>query len=72
MLSRYFAQPRTSHSVQELHIFKYLDKHKNNELAFDPEYHNVEDSALVQAQMKAMKEIYPDVVGDLPHNYPPP
>ena len=54
VLSRYLAQLRTGHLVQELHIFKYLDQHKNSELAFDPEYHNVEDPALVKAQIRDM------------------
>ena len=55
VLSRYLAQPRTSHLVQALHIFKYLYQQKNNELDFDPLYHNVEVPALVQALMKATK-----------------
>ena len=41
VISRYLEQPRTGHLVQELHILKYLDQHKKNELDFDPEYHNV-------------------------------
>ena len=41
VLSRYLAQPSTGHLVQALHIFKYLDQHKKNELAFDLAYHNV-------------------------------
>ena len=72
VLSRYLAQLSTFHLVQMLHIFKYLDQHKKNYLSFDPAYHNVEDPALVQSQMKVMKEMYPNVVEDLPHNSPPP
>ena len=49
VLSRYLAQPRTIPLVQDLHIFKYLDQHKKNELAFDPKYVNVENPALFQA-----------------------
>ena len=49
MLYRYLAQPRTGHLVQALHIFKYLDQHKKNELSFDLAYHNIKDLALVQA-----------------------
>ena len=64
------AQRRTGNLVKALHIFKYLDQNKKNELAFDPAYHNVEDPALVQAQMKAMKEMYPDTVEDMPPNSP--
>ena len=47
VLSRYLEQPRTSHLVQELHIFKYIDQHKKNEIAFDPAYNNVEYPPLV-------------------------
>ena len=72
MLSRYLEKPRTGHLVQSLHILKYLDQHKKNELPFDPEYHNVEDPALVQDRIKAMEEMYPDVVEDLPPDFPPP
>ena len=71
ILSRYLSQPRTGHLVQALHIFKYLDVHKSNELAFDPAYHDVEDPQLVQARIDAMKEMYPDAVEDLPPNAPP-
>ena len=47
VLSCFLSQPHTGHLVQALHIFKYLDLHKSNELAFDPAYHDVEDSQLV-------------------------
>ena len=72
VLSRYLAQPRTGHLVQALHIFKYLDLHRKNELAFDPAYHDVEDPALVKARMKAMKDMYPDAIEDMPPNAPIP
>ena len=49
VLTEYLAQPRTGHLVQAFHIFKYLDQHINNELAFDLEYHIVTYTALVQA-----------------------
>ena len=62
----------TGHLVQALHIFKYLDQHKNNNLSSEPVYHNVEDPDLVQARMEAMKEMYPDTVEDMPPNSPPP
>ena len=35
-------------------------------------YHNVEYPELFQAQMKAMKKMYPDEVEDIPPNYPTP
>ena len=68
MLSRYLAQPRTGHLVHALPILKYLDQHKNNEIASEPEYYNVEDPAIVQYRIKSMKEMYPDAVEDLPPN----
>ena len=71
MLSHYLSQPRTGHLVQALHIFKYLDQHEENEIDFDMAYHIVEDPELFQAQMKVMKEMYPDVVEDLSLNSPP-
>ena len=55
VLSHYLSQPRNGPLVQELHIFKYLDQHKNNNLSFEPVYHNVEDPDLFQARMEAMK-----------------
>lgn len=70
VLSRYLSQPRTGHLVQALHIFKYPDLHKSNELAFDPAYHDVKDPQLVQARIAAMKEMFPDAVEDLPPNAP--
>ena len=70
MLSRYLEQPSTVHLVQSLHILKYIDQHNNNKLAFDLAYHNVENPDLIQAQMKAMNEMYPYVVKDMPPNSP--
>ena len=72
VLYRPLAQTRTVHLVQALHIFKYLDQHKKNEINFDMVYHNVEDPALVQAWMKAMREMYPYVVEYMPPNSPLP
>ena len=41
VLSRYLAFSRTGHLVQALHVFKYLEMHNANDLAFDPCYHHV-------------------------------
>ena len=38
VLSQYMANPRTRHLNQALHIFKYLDIHKENSIAFDLTY----------------------------------
>ena len=58
--------------VQALHIFKYLDIHRKNELAFEPAYHNVGDQTDINVKVKATKEIYPDAKEELPPNAPPP
>ena len=71
-LSSYLVHPRTGHFVQALHIFKYLDIHKKNELAFDPAYHHVTDPMYVKSKQQQMKEMYPDATEDLPLNAPHP
>ena len=48
VLSRYLAQPSTGNLVQALHIFKFLDQHKKNNIYFDPAYHNDEDTEFFQ------------------------
>ena len=72
VLSRYLAQPRTGHLVQALHIFKYLDVHRKNELAFDPAYHTINNQSETNEKIKAMKKMYPDAKEELPPNAPPP
>ena len=47
-LSRCLVQPRTGHLAQALHLFKHLDIHNDNEIAFDPAYHNIDDPAAVE------------------------
>ena len=71
-LSRHLVQPRTGHLVQALHIFKYLDIHHDNALAFDPAYHNVDDPAVVERRVQEMKSAYADAQEDLPPNAPVP
>ena len=71
-LSRYLVQPRTGHLLQALHMFKFLDIHSKNELAFDPAYHEVDDPAATQVRIQAMKDVYPDAQEDLPPNAPEP
>ena len=58
--------------MQALHIIKYLNIHFKNDLAFDPTIHEVEDPQLVQARIKAMKEIYTDTEEAMPTNAPEP
>lgn len=52
-------------------MFKYLKDHKNSSIIFDPRYANVSDDHLpceqqVEYKAKYMKELYPDVVKDIP------
>ena len=72
ILSRYLVQPRTGHLLQALHVFKYLDVHSKNELAFDPAMHEVDDPVATTSRIRAMKDIYPDAQEDLPPNAPEP
>ena len=71
-LSRFLVCPRTGHLQQALHMFKYLEIHKENDLAFDPLYHLVENDATIQERINAMKDLYRDAEEDLPPNAPPP
>ena len=41
-LSKFLALLHTGQFLQALHIFKYLNKNKDNDLAFDTMYHNAE------------------------------
>ena len=71
-LSRCLVQPRTGYLVQALHVFKYLDIHNDNEIAFDPAYHNIDDPTAVDRRVSEMKALYPDAIEDMPPNAPPP
>ena len=71
-LSRFLVNPRTGHLQQALHIFKYLETHNSNDLAFDPLHHLVENDGVIKIRTEAMKALYPDAVEDLPPNAPEP
>ena len=70
ILSRYLVQPRTGHLLQALHVFKYLDIHSKNELAFDPVMHEIDDPFSTSSRTREMKDIYPNAQEDLPPNAP--
>ena len=72
LLSRYLVAPRTGHFTQALFIFKYLDRHRKNMIAFDPAYHSVGDPAEIKQRQESMKEMYPDAQEEIPVNAPPP
>ena len=69
-LSRYLASPRTGHLAQALHIFKYLEIHNSNDLAFDPLYHTITSDLDTSSMTKAMKDLYVYAEGSLPLNAP--
>ena len=73
-LSRYLAAPRTGHLVQCLHIFKYLDTHHSNTLAFNPQklYMAVEPTDTPDIRQANMRRVYPDAREEIPPNAPPP
>ena len=71
-LSKFLASPRTGHLVQAIHIFKYLDIHHSNDIAFDPMYQQVNSDQNTKQKIQAMKELYADAIEDLPHNAPKP
>ena len=71
-LSSYLASPRTGHLVQALHIFKYLELHNKNDLAFDPMYQKVESDQNIEEKIEEMRKIYLDAKEDVPPNAPEP
>jgi hypothetical protein len=68
----YLVQPRTGHLLQVLHIFKYLDIHSKNELAFNPAIHEIDDPTVTSRKFNAMKDTYPDVQEYIPPSAPEP
>ncbi|GFH61944.1 pol protein [Chaetoceros tenuissimus] len=73
VLSRYLVSPRTGHLLQAIHVFKFLDIHKDNELAFRPNLPNLSlNHEEINEQTTYMKKAYPDAVEDLPPNAPVP
>jgi len=73
-LSQYLASPRVGHLHQALHVFKYLDIHKQNTLSFDPTYlemsEPVDGTQSRSYKQDAMKKFYPDAEELLPTNAP--
>ena len=76
MLSSFLAAPRKGHVSQALHIFQYLEKHKNSWLAMDPEKLDIEwNGAPEQSpnmRRNMMIKIYRDAKEDIPANSPEP
>ena len=73
VLSRYLVSPRTGHLLQAIHMFKFLDIHKDNKLAFKPDVPSLTfDYDKIKEQIEYMKKAYPDAVEALPPNAPTP
>ena len=76
VLSQHMAFPRVGHLIQVLHVFKYLDTHKENMLNFDPTYLDLPEPVDPQEnplmKIDAMKKFYPDAEEAIPDNAPPP
>ena len=72
ILSSYTAMPRTGHSVQALHIVKYLDIHQSNEITFDPEVYKLSFTQEEEARLKqsSMAQLYVDANEDIPTTAP--
>ena len=74
--SQHMAFSRVGHLMQALHIFKYLDIHKENVLNFDPTHLDLPEplnpAENPTAKIKAMKQFYPDAEEAIPDNAPTP
>jgi hypothetical protein len=73
-LSQYLVNPRRGHLHQALHVFKYLDIHKESFLSFDPTYLDLGEPLNSEenpnCKIKAMREFYPDAEEAIPANCP--
>ena len=76
VLSQYLANPRRGHLIQAIHIFKYLDIHKESFLRFDHTYLNLDNPIDTDnnpdCKQRAMKKFYPDAKESVPTNAPEP
>ena len=76
VLSQYLVNPRRGHLIQAIHIFKYLDIHKQSFLRFDPTYldldNPVEANNNPDCKRRAMRKFYPDAKEAIPPNCPEP
>ena len=53
-------------------MFKYLEIHNQNDLAFDTCYQDVTYDQDTESKIRVMKDLYVDAVGELPPNAPKP
>ena len=69
-LSRYLAFPRTGYLVQALHVFKYLEIHDVNDLAFKSCNERVTSYQSIQGKVQVMKDFYVDAGEETSPNDP--
>ena len=76
VLSQHMTFPHVGRLMQALHIFKYLDIHKENMLNFDSTYlylpEPLNPAKNPTAKIKAMKHFRPDAEEVIPDNAPTP
>lgn len=74
ILSRYLAVPRTGHLLQCIHIFKYLEIHCDNKLAFDHAKLNIGYAPGKSPEdiKQKMADYYKDAHDEIPPNMPEP
>ncbi len=75
-LSQFLCYPRLGHLHQALHVFKYLDIHRESFLRFDPTRIDIDEPAdgtqTFSHKANEMKSFYPDAEEALPTNAPEP
>ena len=71
-LSRYLANTRTGHLVQAIHIFKYLEIHRQNQFEFDPMYQDIKSDKDTGGNIYEMKYQYINSIEYIPPNSPKP
>ena len=71
-LSKFLSYPHTGYIYQALHIYKYLETHIDNDLSFDPMYHDFANSNQNYQKIDEMKKIYVNAKEELPTNSPKP
>jgi hypothetical protein len=74
LLSQYLASPRIGYLEQPCNIIRYLGKYVNSNVDLDPTKWDIdwvgEASEYPKILARAMKELYPDAVNELPPNMP--
>ena len=70
MMSSHLALPRQGHLDQVIHVFGYLKKHHNAEMAFDPTEPPIEEDKFPRQDWS--HTVYGDMKEELPPNMPEP